>query len=184
MDKTQWQICLLDGDDLMGCTVDEFSSIYQRSFSSSHEVNHILPVMTSSFRQDGIWRVFLLLCPWMLGRVFMPDRPPELEVPAGWMAKDRVGQEYVALGPSISFQARGGKQKGNIQYQPELGHFLIQPLIFSMDTYGSATDVFNAWSSVIQYRDKKMRESGKECLWQTEVSRRELFFGLFRNGSG
>jgi hypothetical protein len=123
----------------------------------------------------------------MLCRLFVPDQlPPGLTVPKGWESQERIGAEYVAMGPSLTFKVREEVQKANIQYHKGLGHFLIQPLIFSMFKYESADGAFSAWSSVIQHRDEMMQLKQKSCNWQKELSRREMFSGIFaeRGGAG
>jgi len=180
MNEAGWEVCLLDKDALLKESIEMFQEIYQQQFASSIDVNHSLPIEIRSFRQDGPWRIFLLVCPWMLCRLFVPDQLLSgLTVPNGWESQERTEAEYMAMGPSLTFKVRENVQKANIQYHKNLGHFLIQPLIFSMFKYKSADGAFDAWSSVIQHRDDMMQKKQKSCGWQKELSRREMFSGMF-----
>lgn len=184
MKDAQWEMCSLEDEALLEKTVAVFTEIHARHFKNDRDANHALPIVTRSFRHDGAWRVFLLLTPWLLGRLFFPKENPQLTLPAGWDAASRAETaEFLALGPPVQVKLHGDDQKGNIQYQPGLGHFLIQPLAMAMNTFNSADAAFAAWSDVIQRRDQMMKEKHKECSWQKELSRREMFAGVFSGKS-
>lgn len=155
-----------------------FNEIYQQHFSSEWLVNHALPVEIRALRHSDGWCVFLLLTPWMMARVFLPERDPGLSLPPGWQAAERAGAPFVVIGPLLDFTILGGAQKAHLNYLPELGHFLLQPLVQSMEQFDGADAVFAAWNEVIQTRDRVMEEQKRECGWQREVSRREFFARL------
>ncbi|MDD5331120.1 MAG: hypothetical protein PHX38_14065, partial [Sulfuricella sp.] len=96
-------------------------------------------------------------------------------IPPGWAAAERAASPFLVIGPLLDFTILGGAQKAHLNYLPELGHFLLQPLVQSMEGYASADAVFAAWNEVIKTRDRVMEEQQRECGWQKEVSRRELF---------
>jgi ATP-dependent RNA circularization protein (DNA/RNA ligase family) len=74
----------------------------------------------------------------------------------------------------------GQQQTAYINYHQQLGHYLVQPLVQSMQQYASAEAVYEAWSEVIRTRDETIRARKLECEWQNELSRRE-FFTRFRS---
>lgn len=155
-----------------------FESLYRRHFSEDWLINRNLPVEVRAFRRSEGWAVFLLLTPWMMARVYVPERDPGLAPPAGWSAAERAEAPFVAIGPTLGFAMLGGEQKAHLNYLPELGHFLLQPLVQSMQNYDSADAVFAAWNEVIDTRDRAMEQMKRECLWQREISRREFFSGF------
>jgi hypothetical protein len=156
-----------------------FGEIYSHFFGNEFRVNHNLPIEIRAFRRCDGWCVFLLLTPWMMARVFLPERDQELHVPAGWSANERAAAPFLVIGPQLDFIMLGETLKAHLNYLPDLGHFLLQPLVQSMESYESASAVFAAWDEVIKVRDRVMEEQKRECNWQKEVSRRE-FLGFFR----
>jgi len=177
-----WKLgALPENDDqaVIAAVGKSFGEIYRRHFSNEFHVNHNLPIDIRAFRRSDGWCVFLLLTPWMMARVLLPERDPGLPVPAGWSADERAAAPFLVIGPQIEFTLLGETLKGHLNYLPELGHFLLQPLVQSMAQYESAGAVFAAWDEVIKTRDRVMEEKKRECGWQKEVSRRE-FLGFFR----
>jgi len=182
-----WQLGTLPRHDdpaLIAAVSASFSEIYRQHFSSEWLVNHDLPVEIRAFRRSDGWCVFLLLTPWMMARVFLPERDPGLPPPPGWHAAERAGAPFVVIGPLLDFTILGGEQKAHLNYLPELGHFLLQPLVQSMEQFDCADAVFAAWNDVIKTRDRVMDEQKRECGWQKEVSRREFFARLTGNRDG
>jgi len=172
-----WKLGALPKSDdhaVIAAVGDCFGEIYRNHFSGEFLVNHDLPVEVRAFRRSDGWCVFLLLTPWMMARVFLPERDPGLLVPAGWSA----AAPFVVIGPLLDFSIMGGAQKAHLNYLPELGHFLLQPLVQSMEQFDSADAVFAAWDEVIKTRDRVMEEQKRECGWQKEVSRREFLSRL------
>jgi hypothetical protein len=187
MSDAAWKLGILpQGDEsaVAARVCDCFGEIYRRHFSSEWLVNHDLPVEIRAFRPSDDWSVFLLLTPWMMARVFLPERDPGLQIPSGWSAAERAVAPFQVIGPLLDFTILGGLQKAHLNYLPELGHFLLQPLVQSMEQYDSADAVFAAWDAVIKTRDRVMEEQKKECGWQKEVSRREFFARLAGNRAG
>ena len=161
-----------------------FEEIYRRHFSNEWLVNHELPVEIRAFRRSDGWSVFLLLTPWMMARVFLPEREVGLQIPSGWSVAERTTAPFQVIGPLVDFTILGEAQKAHLNYHPELGHFLLQPLVQSMEKYSSAGEVFAAWNEVIKTRDRVMEEQKRDCRWQKEVSRREFFAMLAGNLGG
>lgn len=182
MTDRAWQLGEFPGDEraVIAAVSKSFGEIYRKHFSNEFQVNHDLPIEIRAFRRSDGWCVFLLLTPWMMARVFLPERDHGLPVPAGWSAGERAAAPFHVIGPQLDFTMLGEKLKAHLNYLPELGHFLLQPLVQSMGRYESASAVFAAWDEVIETRDRVMEEQKRECGWQKEVSRRE-FLGFFRN---
>ena len=168
-----------DDHAVIAAVSKSFGEIYTKYFSNEFLVNHDLPIEIRAFRRSDGYCVFLLLTPWMMARVFLPERDPGLSVPSGWSADERASAPFNVIGPQLDFTMLGEKLKAHLNYVPELGHFLLQPLVLSMEPYESASAVFAAWDEVIKKRDQVMEEQKRECGWQKEVSRRE-FLGFLR----
>ena len=169
-----------DSDEkFLGRVLEVFKAIYAQHFSDDlWIVNHDLPIDVRALRHTDPWRIGLVLTPWMLARLFSPLRDPHIELPEGWHASQRLGASYTVIGPPIAFSVLGQQQSAYLNYHPQLGHYLIQPLVQSMQQYTSAEAVYEAWSEVIRRRDETIRARQLECKWQNEVSRREFFTRL------
>lgn len=187
MSDSAWRVSALaksDDQAVIAAVGESFGEIYRKTFSDEFLVNHNLPVEVRAFRRSDGWCVFLLLTPWMMARVFLPERDPGVPIPAGWSAAERAAAPFLVIGPPLDFTILGGAQKAHLNYLPELGHFLLQPLVQSMGQFDSADAVFAAWDEVIKTRDRVMEEQKRECGWQKEVSRREFFARLTGNRAG
>ena len=181
MTNDQWQSVpdeLKDDDALLAAVVEEHRQIYDRYFRDELELNHQLPVMTHAFRRLGQWRVFLLLTPWMLARVFVPDNPPDIKLPVKWRAKARRGHAYTVIGPSFKLDLLTGKQKAHLNYSSNLGHYLLHPLILSMSSFQTPNEVFRAWNKVIEARNENLEKMQQQSQQHKEISRREFFSGV------
>lgn len=187
MSDLAWKLGDLSKSDdqaVIAAVGESFGEIYRNHFSGEFLVNHDLPVEVRAFRRSDGWCVFLLLTPWMMARVFLPEYDPGLLIPAEWSAAERTTAPFLVIGPPMDFTILGGAQKAHLNYLPELGHFLLQPLVQSMERFDSADAVFAAWDEVIKTRDRVMEEQKRECGWQKEVSRREFFARLAGNRAG
>lgn len=181
MPESVWQVESLarkDDQSVIDAVTRCFGEVYQQHFSGEWMVNHDLAVEVRAFRRSDGWCVFLLLTPWMMARVFLPERDPGLGIPGGWSAAERSAEPFFVIGPLLDFTILDGHQKAHLNYLPELGHFLLQPLVQSMESYETADEVFSAWGEVIRTRDRVMEAQQRECGWQKEVSRREFFSRL------
>lgn len=180
--NNDWQLpspALLEDDAaLLGAVETAFAGGYRELFLHELAVNHGLPITTRAFRRIGPWRVFLLLTPWMLARVLVPGEAPALELPEEWLAARREGAATVVLGPLLVFHLHDVPQKAHLNYHPDLGHYLLQPLILAMEQFGDADAVFMAWNEVLRTRDENMKKLARDCPTQREVSRREFFSSL------
>lgn len=179
---SNWQIfdSTQKDEEVINAVITAFTELYQTYFINELLVNHHLPVEVRAFRHTDIWRIFLLLTPWALARVFLPERQPALLIPSGWQAEQRVNASITVIGPAISLPILGGKERAHLNYHPQLGHYLIQPLIQSMEQFNTPDDAFNAWNEVIKTRNRVIEEQKRRCDWQQEVSRREFFAKLRR----
>jgi len=149
--------------------------LYEEVFAGDPAVNERLGIQTRAFRRVDDWRVVLVLTPWMLSRFLIPDDDPGLPLPGGWHADARRDSPYLLLGPRMSFDMLGQNQQAHLNFDSELGHYLLQPIVLDMSRYDSPESVFSAWNDVIRTRDENMEKHRKDCPWQKEISRRELF---------
>jgi hypothetical protein len=179
-----WSLVVANESDeeFLRLVLEAFKAIYAAHFIDDHWiVNHNLPIDVRALRQTDPWRIALVLTPWMLARVFSPLREPNIALPKGWRANERSEASYTVIGPPVVFSVLGQRQTAYLNHHPQLGHYIIQPLIQSMQRYPSAEAVYEAWSEVIRRRDETMRNRQLECNWQNEVSRREFFTGFRRH---
>lgn len=173
-----WHCCpseLSQDDAFLGAVVEVHRALHAQYFSGDPAVNPRLEVQARAFRRLEGWRVLLVLTPWMLARLLVPDRDPGLSLPEGWSAAARRDAPYQVLGPLLRLELLGQAQTAHLNYHPRLGHYLLMPLALDMAPYASPEAVFAAWDQVIQTRDANMEKHRRDCPWQTEVSRRELF---------
>jgi len=177
---SDWQLFDTDDETLITHVTDAFTQLYRTYFIHELLVNHQFPVEVRAFRHTDIWRIFLLLTPWTLARVFIPEKDPEIDIPPGWTVAERNQAPITVIGPAIPLAILGGRERAHLNYHPVLGHYLIQPLIQSMESFVTPEDAFKAWNEVITTRNKVIEQQQKKCEWQQEVSRREFFATLRR----
>lgn len=181
----QWQ--LIDSkkndEEVINTVINVFTELYQTYFINEMLVNHNLPIEIRAFRHTDVWRIFLLLTPWTLARLFLPERDPGIALPDGWQAEQRIKAPVTVIGPAIPLAILGGRERAHLNYHPTLGHYFIQPLIQSMAPFNTPDDAFQAWNEVITTRNRVIEEQQRRCEWQQEVSRREFFAKLRRRAS-
>ena len=130
-----------------------FQNTYQQTFADAWMgVNRNLSVELRGFKYVEGWVTGFLLTPWMLANIYMPLQVPPIEVEVDWTAQARQNQNYVVIGPLKSFELAGKFLKGNLNYDAQLGHYLLQPLVQVMDKYDSNEAAFAAWAQVIQFK--------------------------------
>jgi hypothetical protein len=176
-----WQmvpLASLDDHSLTGMVIERFRRIQNDHFAEDPMTNPILEVEVRALRRSEGWCIFLLLTPWMLARIFLPEREPGLPLPATWRAEARVAAPYVVIGPAIELTLQGGLQRAHLNYDSIVGHYLVQPLVQSMTEFTSSDEVFAAWNEVLATRSRVMKEQQRDCPWQRELSRREFFTHL------
>lgn len=182
---SHWQ--LLDSakndDEVVSYVIEVFTELYHSYFINELLVNHNLPVEIRAFRHTDLWRIFLLLTPWTLARVFLPERNPKIKIPSGWQAKERATAPLTVIGPAMPLDILGGREMAHLNYHPKLGHYFIQPLIQSMEKFTTPDEAFQAWNEVIETRNRVIEEQNRRCDWQQEVSRREFFAKLRKRAS-
>lgn len=176
---SNWQLIQIDDENLITGVIEAFSRLYRIYFVHDLLVNHHFPIEIRAFRHTDIWRIFLLLTPWTLARVFIPTKSPKIELPFGWTAVERLGAPITLIGPTVSFEILSGTERAHICYHPVLGHYLMQPLIQSMETFATPEDAFRAWNEMISC--PQAEQPCKKCEWQQELSRREFFAPLHRH---
>lgn len=152
-----------------------YSDIYERGFANDPLINHRLPIEIRALRDIEDWRVFLLLTPWMLSRIYLRSEESSINVPPAWLVENRIGEPYLVIGPQVGFCLLEHEQLAHLNYHPELGHHLVQPLILHMEQYNSAGEVYRDWNTVIETRNENMKKRQAECRCQEEISRREFF---------
>jgi hypothetical protein len=152
--------------------------IYDKYFVQEPMSNPALGYHLHGYRRTEDWRIILALTPWMLSRLMFPTQPPAIEIPEGWSAAERKGADYQLLGPSVNLDLQGSTLKAHLNYHPQLGHYLLQPIALNMQNFATSEETFEAWNEVIQRRDENMQRMQRECPWQQEVSRREFLSRL------
>ena len=180
MQRSGWQTAppsLADDQALVDALVALHRRLNERHFLHDPMSNQALGIQARACRRVDGWRAVLLLTPWMLSRLLLPERDPGLALPAGWEAGRRAGAGYQVLGPGMEIVLLGQPQRAHLNFDATLGHYLLQPLVLNMAPYASAEAVFQAWNRVIETRDRNMERARRDCPWQREISRRELFHG-------
>lgn len=177
-----WQLIheVNDDENLINHVIETFTHLYQEVFQEDPLVNHQFPIEIRAFRYTPPWRIFLLLTPWTLARLFIPNRDPGILIPPEWEAEKRLYAPMTVIGPAMPLAILGGKEQAHLNYHPKLGHYLIQPIIQSMIKFKTPDEAFNAWNEVIKTRNRVIEEKQRRCDWQQEVSRREFFAHLTR----
>ncbi len=175
--------CLHQDDSLKTLVTNVFADVYERSFADDPLINHRLPIEIRALRDIEDWRVFLLLTPWMLSRIYLRTEEASINVPPAWQVENRIGEPYLVVGPQVGFCLLEHEQLAHLNYHPELGHYLVQPLILHMEGYANAEQAYQEWNTVIETRNENMRKRQAECRCQEEISRREFFTRLGRPAS-
>lgn len=157
---------------------------HRHRFADEANANPLLTVQTRALRRIDEWRVFLLLTPWMLARLFFHDGAAPLAVPPDWSAAARGDRDDTVIGPALTFTLHNGPQQAHLNFHAHLGHYLLQPLMLAMHGYTSPEAVFAAWDQVIKVRDENMARMRKCCPMQEEISRREFLSGVRGGGRG
>jgi hypothetical protein len=179
MTNGEWTLAdpqLADDEALASLVVHVHRELLRGPMASEVGINPALEIQARAFRCIEGWRVMLLLTPWMLARLQIPDVP----LPDGWNAAERDGAPYQVLGPALQLELLGKLQSAHLSYHPGLGHYLLQPICLDMLPYSTADAVFEEWNRVIHVRDENMEKARRNCPMQREISRRELFTGSGR----
>lgn len=171
-ERSAWQ--LLQADNLQQAK-QQILSTFQNTYHDAFEdemmgINHRLEVDVRGLKRVGDWVTGFVLTPWMLAQIFCPlSEPEQIEMDTEWSAKARTEQNYVVIGNLKEFEVAEQKQKGYLNYDQNLGHYLILPLVQLMEKYEDNEAVFAAWSQVIQFRQEHYAKAQK----QLEVSEQE-----------
>ena len=178
---TQWQLppASLDDDEaFLNYLVELHQKLNSNYFINDPIANQALGIQVRAFRRIEGWRLLLILTPWMLSRLLSPLREPQFDIPQAWRAANRMHADYQIMGPGVNLEILDQKLAAHINYDPTLGHYLLQPLVLNMEKFNTPEAVFQAWNEVIRTRDANMEKLKRDCPWQKEVSRREFFRGL------
>ncbi len=166
----------LESDEALAEAVAAYHrELYATRFKEDPAVNHRLPVHVRNVQHSKPWRIALLLTPWMLARLWTADTTPPVAIPDGWSAEDRRESDYTVLGPAVALEQLGG-QRAHLNYAPPLGHYLLQPLVLSMEGYSDADAVFAAREEVLRTRQARREQLERE----SGFSRRAFICGLGR----
>lgn len=168
---------LAEDDRLAAAVVRVHEALLRGPQGADLGLNPDLGISLRALRRVDGWRALLLLTPWMLARLLFPDRPPDIEIPVEWLADRREDADYQVLGPAVRFAMLGQEQRGHLNFHPDLGHYLLQPICLDVQPYRDADAVFEAWNGVIRSRDENLARTRRECPLQREISRRELLGG-------
>ncbi|WP_029407660.1 [NiFe]-hydrogenase assembly chaperone HybE [Thiomicrorhabdus sp. Milos-T2] len=166
-----WQLIpantLKEAHDLI---IHSFEHTYHKNFEDQWMgVNHDLQVEMRGIKFVEGWITGFLLTPWMLCNLYIPVHPEKtlsFDIEPEWQASAQSDQDYVVIGPLQEFSVGGQAQKAYLNYHPELGHYLLQPLVQIMDKYPDNERAFGAWSEVIAFR-----KAHYEKLEQEQVAR-------------
>jgi len=165
--SADWQLIdaktLQEAHDLI---IHVFENTYHKNFEDEWMgVNHNLQVELRGVKFVDGWITGFLLTPWMLCSLYVPVlQAPSFEIEQEWQVEARQNQDYVVIGPLKTFEIGNSPQKGNLNYHPELGHYLLQPLVQIMDKYADNESAFAAWSEVIAFRKAHYEKVEQELL--------------------
>lgn len=176
MTGREWQVhptSLKDDGALVEAILEVHRGLYQSHFADDPLTAHHLPIEVRAFRRQDGWRFCLLLTPWMMVRLCFPDGDPAISV-------SELPGNHVVLGPRCRVPLLGTEQEAHLGHHPRLGHYLLQPLVLSLEGYASADAVFDAWDDVIRVRDENLAKARRECPMQRDISRHELLGCIFR----
>lgn len=156
---------------------DQLKEVFENTYHEDFEnewmgVNHQLQVELRALKYVDGWVTGFLLTPWMLCSIFVPVmQTPDIEVDNEWQAAQRENKDYMVIGPLKEFSIAGQMQKGNLNYDSRIGHYLLQPLVQIMDKYPSNEQAFAAWSEVIEFRKAHYEklEQEMEALQEAEA---------------
>lgn len=123
---------------------------------------------------DG-WAEAYVLAPWMLARVYLPLTCPDVALPVGWEAQARAGQPFQMIGPAMDVAVGEELHRLHLQWLPDYGHLLLQPLVQNLPRFAGADEVWAAWDGVLAARDRN-REERLDALQQRDAAldRREF----------
>ncbi len=177
----KWQLppASLDDDQaFLTYLVELHQKLNDECFIHDPIANQALGIQVRAFRRIEEWRLLLILTPWMLSRILSPLREPQLDIPQAWSAESRARSDYQIMGPGVNLELLDQRLAAHINHDTTLGHYLLQPLVLNMEKFKTPAAVFQAWNQVIRTRDANMEKMKRDCPWQKEVSRRELFRGI------
>lgn len=178
-----WQLApALPPQDLSQLLKSRFESFYNANFEDEMMgVNHQLSVEIRGWRPLVGWYSAYLLTPWMLSHVFIPvDIPQDIVLPDDWSAEQRTQAPYEVIGPQVTFMLGEQQTKAHLNYDSQLGHYLLTPLAQNMMKYANNQAAFDAWAGVIQFRQETyariqaQKEQEVELKAQEQVSRRHF----------
>lgn len=164
-----WQLTPGDaGTELAERIENAARAWYARCFRDSSAANHRIPIQVRGLTTVEGWWLGYLLTPWMLARICLPRTTPPLALPSGWTGDARRDAPCIAIGPLLPLEIPTLLGEAHLQYLPELGHLLLQPLVQNLNAYADAEAVFGAWQGVVDKRAAIRAERER----QAQVDRR------------
>jgi hypothetical protein len=161
-----------------------FQAVYRDHFAGQMGVNDRLPVEAGEAASPEVgWWAFRLLTPWMLTEVLVPTAEPDTDLPPGWSAAERDAAPFTLLGPTLPAPSLGPPLPAHLTFHPELGHFLLRPLVQSLEGYRDAAAVYAAWEEVVAFRQQAQKAQAEAAAQrEVPVSRRDFFRRLGGRG--
>lgn len=148
-----WQL-MIQPDGKLHELEKVFADWQQSCFAKSLNVHPEISVEIRDVQKVEDWYLAYLLTPIALYYLAIPRKVPDISLPEGWSAATRRNYPCTGLGPALSLKIPGVLGQAHLQYLPEIGHFLLQPLVQNLRRYPDATAIFAAWRDVIDHRHK------------------------------
>lgn len=104
------------------------------------------------------WNEAYVLMPWMLARVYLPLSAPDIALPVGWRSQVRREQPFQLIGPALDVVVGKQLQRLHLQWLPDYGHLLLQPLVQNLPRFDGPAQVWAAWDGVLAARDRSCEE--------------------------
>ncbi len=176
-----WQLLQAESlEDAREKVLAAFRQIQEQNFRDGFGINPALSVELCGWQERGGWYEGLLLTPWMLAHLYVPQTIPPEPLPEGWEAADtRRDAAYLVIGPAIDFDIGEERPTAHLNYEPALGHYCLQPLVQALAKYPDAQAVYAAWETVLasraRTRQQMLEDQEQQCQQQQRpLSRREF----------
>jgi hypothetical protein len=130
--------------------------LYDRYYASDPQANRSLGFHLHGYRRLEGWRITQILTPWMIARLWFPEDLPPMPLPDNWQAD----ADYDPLGTEVNLPAALGGGVAHLNYDPSLGHYLVQPITLEMLPYTTAQAAFEAWSHGLQLPHINLIQAG------------------------
>jgi hypothetical protein len=162
MARTNWQLLPAEWHEdrvFQEGLLQVHHDIYHQFYDNDPLVNDGLGFHLHGYRRSDNWRITLILTPWMMSRLLFPEHDPHIVIPEGWSGEDRGDSEYQVMGPTLRLGWCGHAMLAHLNYNTQLGHYLLQPFTLKMRPYRSASEVFRIWNTLFNTRTTSMKQS-------------------------